>query len=99
MLDHLKDAVHNLSQNDDVKVIGDIAAASTAATAVLGQVTVATITVAAPGILGAIGLTAAAPVVVSAGGVVAVAGLVAFGVKKAVEMAEGNQDPEKDSAS
>jgi hypothetical protein len=92
MLKFLKAAVHNLSENDDLKALGGIAAASTAAAAVLGEITVATTTVAAPGILGVIGLTTTAPVVVPAASIVAVAGLVTFGVKKAVEKAGGNKN-------
>ena len=48
----------------------------------MGSITVATVTSAAPGILGAVGLTTTTVVALPAAGVVAVAGLTALGVKK-----------------
>lgn len=66
---------------DDTKVIGAIGVAAAAAE-VLGSVTIATYTTAAPGILGAIGLTTTATVAAPAAGIVAVGGLLYFGAMK-----------------
>ncbi|HEY9781096.1 MAG TPA: hypothetical protein V6D09_13270 [Leptolyngbyaceae cyanobacterium] len=81
MLSHVKSVAGNLSKNEDAKAVGVIAAASSAA-AGMGSITVATVTSAAPGILGAVGLTTTTVVALPAAGVVAVAGLTALGVKK-----------------
>lgn len=58
----------------------------------LGKVTVATVTTAAPGLLGALGLSVTSTVVLPAAGIVAALGIAAFGVHKVVEMAGDNKD-------
>ena len=72
------------NHSDGAKAVGAIAAASGAA-AVLGEVTVATITTAAPGIWGVLGLTTTTVVTLPAAGIVAVTGLAAYGIYKAVK--------------
>jgi hypothetical protein len=87
--EHPKTFVENVTQNEDVVAVGSIAAVSSAA-ASLGSITVATVTSAAPGILGWVGLTTTTVVALPAAGIVAGAGLVGYGIYKGVKLATGN---------
>jgi hypothetical protein len=87
--EHPKTFVENVTQNEDVVAVGSIAAVSSAA-ASLGSLTVATVTSAAPGILGWVGLTTTTVVALPAAGIVAGAGLVGYGIYKGVKLATDN---------
>ncbi len=83
-----KTSSENATLNEDVLAVGSIAAASSAA-ASLGSITVATVTAAAPGILGWVGLTTTTVIDLPAAGIVAGAGLVGYGVYKGIQLAQG----------
>ncbi|MEW5859341.1 MAG: hypothetical protein AB1861_18465 [Cyanobacteriota bacterium] len=86
--------VENIVQNEDVLAIGAIAAASSAA-AGLGSITVATVTSAAPGILGWVGLATTTTVALPVAGIVAASGLVGYGIYKGVKLATEQETEQK----
>ncbi len=88
MQEPAKTASDNATLNQDVLAVSSIAAASSAA-ASLGSITVATVTTAAPGILGWVGLTTTTVIALPAAGIVAGAGLVGYGVYKGIQLVQG----------
>lgn len=74
---------------NEMKAIGAIV--TSAAAAGTSTIPVATITSSAPGVLGVLGLTTTTTVTLPVAGVVAAAGLIAFGIYRGVQAAQGNQ--------
>lgn len=70
---------------DDIKIVGAIT--GTAAAAGTGSVTVATVTSAAPGVLGILGFTTTTTVALPVAGIVATAGLMGYGLYRGLELA------------